>query len=104
MAHSYSPRALRDIEAISEYLAASSPSGASNVLKRIEDVAAMLGEYPQSGRATSRPNIRVYSLGNYPYLLFFRPITLKRDVYILHVRHAARKPLHMNEEGCAFIR
>jgi plasmid stabilization system protein ParE len=104
MAHSYSPRALRDISAIYEYIAKDSPSGAQHVLDRIEEVAAMLGEYPFSGRLTRKRDIRVYPLNTYPYLIFFRQVPAKREVRILRVRHAARRPVHLNDPAREFVR
>jgi plasmid stabilization system protein ParE len=95
---------LRDIDAIFDYVAADSPSGAGNILKRIEELCAMLGEYPWSGRPTNRPGVRIYPLVDYPYLIFFRPLPLTRDVRILRVRHAARRPLHLNESAREFAR
>jgi toxin ParE1/3/4 len=52
MAHrvAWSRRALRDLEAIAEYIAADSPAFASIVVKKVVNQTKMLAQFPRSGR------------------------------------------------------
>jgi plasmid stabilization system protein ParE len=52
MAHriGWSRRALRDLEAIAEYIAADSPTYAGIVVKKITNETRMLARFPRSGR------------------------------------------------------
>lgn len=52
MAHriSWSRRALDDLEAIAEYVAADSPTFAGIVVKKIVNRTSMLSQFPRSGR------------------------------------------------------
>ncbi len=52
MAHrvAWSRRALQDLEAIAEYIAADSPAYAGIVVKKVMNQAKMLAQFPRSGR------------------------------------------------------
>lgn len=99
---SYSPRALREIAAIYEYIVKENPAGAERVRDRIKEVAAFVGEFPSTGRAVSLKNIRVIPVDPHPYPIFFREVPRQHEVRILRVRHAARRPLYVNEPGREF--
>jgi plasmid stabilization system protein ParE len=101
---SYSPRALREIAEIYAYIAKENPTGAERVRDRIKEVAAFVGEFPSAGRAVSLKNIRVIPVDPHPYLIFFREVPRQREVRILRVRHAARRPLYVNEPTREFAR
>ncbi len=47
---SWSPRALRDLEAIAAYIASDSPAYARAVVKRIVSLTRTLSNFPNSGR------------------------------------------------------
>ena len=90
----YSARAFTDREQIFDYLRQRSPGGARNVMAKIREAAAQLGENPHSGYATDDPEVRVKFVVRYPYKIFYR---LRGDaVEILHIRHTARQPLQGN--------
>jgi plasmid stabilization system protein ParE len=92
----YSPRALRDLIDIGGYLSERNPSGAARVEQRIRVVVDLVASFPESGRVVaSRPTVRVMPLGAYPYLLFYT--VLDDELVILHVRHAAMKPVFPSE-------
>ncbi len=52
MAHrvAWSRRALQDLEAIAEYIAADSPAYAGIVVKKVMNQTKMLAQFPRSGR------------------------------------------------------
>ena len=87
----YSPRAMRDLAEIADYLTARSPKGAASVARRIRKTIDLITGFPGAGRRLEqRPAVRVMPLGRYPYLVFY---TLRDDeIVVLHVRHGARKP------------
>ncbi len=87
----YTRRALADLDRILTYTEQHSPRGASSLARGIEAVVQSIETHPRSGRRTSRRNVRMRVVGNYPYLIFYR-ITRNGDVSIVHVRHAARRP------------
>jgi plasmid stabilization system protein ParE len=101
---SYSPRALREIAEIYAYIVKENPAGAERVRDRIKEVAALVGDFPSTGRAVSMKNIRVIPVDPYPYLVFFREVPRQREVRILRVRHAARRRLYVNEPAREFAR
>ena len=87
----YTDEALRDLDAIADWLIAHYPTVAPVVEQRIRVVVAHIALWPQSSRRSARrPDVRVVSLGRYPYKIFYR-ITDDR-IEILHIHHAARRP------------
>ena len=92
----YSPRAVRDLAAIGDYLRERSPTGAQAVESKINATIGVLAAFPESGRAlTERPQVRVMPVVRYPYLVFY---TVSRDeLLILHIRHGARVPVAPDE-------
>lgn len=52
---------------------------------------ALLEQYPEVGRLTSKSGMRRLVVTPYPYLVFYR---IGREGVVIHgIRHAARKPL-----------
>lgn len=86
----YTDEALRDIEAIAEWLAAHYPTVAPAVEKRIRRVVSYIARFPQSSRRSAgRAGVRAAPLGRYPYVIFYR---VAGDVVeILYIHHAARQ-------------
>ena len=68
----YAKRAYSDLEQILDYLRARSPTGAANVLNRIETALEILAEQPLMGHATNVADVRVLFVGRYPYKIFYR--------------------------------
>jgi len=102
MPASFSARALRNIVEIFRYIAKDDPIAAGVVRDRIFTVADLVAEYPQLGHDTCVHGIRVAPVSPYPYLVFFRHVRAERCVRILRVRHAARRPLYVNEPAREF--
>ena len=91
----YTEDALNDLDEIASWLIVNYPAIAPAVERRIRNVVAHIGRWPQSARRTAtRPGVRVVPLGRYPYRIFYR--VTDDAVEILHIHHAARQPW---EEG-----
>jgi toxin ParE1/3/4 len=87
----YTPRALRDLQAIADYLVERSPNGARRVLGAVKSSIETLGEFPGIGRLVDNAGHRRIVVVRYPYVVFYR--TAGDEVLILHVRHTSRKPI-----------
>ncbi|HVZ14443.1 MAG TPA: type II toxin-antitoxin system RelE/ParE family toxin [Bauldia sp.] len=88
----YARRAAADIAAISEYYDTSNVSVSSRFADHLEELIARLDRWPQSGRPVGqRPGVRVALVPGFPYKLFYR--VLNGRIRVLHIRHAARRPL-----------
>jgi toxin ParE1/3/4 len=87
----YTEEALRDLDAIADWLIAHYPTVAPAVERRIQSVVAHIARWPESARrSANRPGVRAAPLGRYPYKIFYR---INGDrVEILHIHHAARQP------------
>jgi plasmid stabilization system protein ParE len=87
----YTEEALKDLGAIADWLIVHYPKVAPAVERRIRRVVAHIARWPESSRRSAgRPNVRVVSLGRYPYRIFYR--VTDDTVEILHIHHAARQP------------
>jgi plasmid stabilization system protein ParE len=87
----YTEEALKDLGAIADWLTVHYPKVAPAVERRIRRVVAHIARWPESSRRSAgRPNVRVVSLGRYPYRIFYR--VTDDTVEILHIHHAARQP------------
>jgi plasmid stabilization system protein ParE len=53
--------ALRDLEEIFDYIAADNPRAAAALVARLEEAAALIGQIPEIGVKTSRPQFRKFS-------------------------------------------
>jgi plasmid stabilization system protein ParE len=84
----YTPRARNDLIQILDYLTERSPGGARNV--RRDRTLRLIGDHPQAGRVAGEEGTRVLPAGRYPYLVYW--IVENDEAWILHIRHAARRP------------
>jgi len=60
-------------------------------VNRIEQVAALLGEFPRIGHQTDEPGVRGLPIVRYPFVLFYAIDDVAVEVVILHVRHTAQE-------------
>ena len=58
---------------------------------QIKSSIEKLASFPFAGRATERAGVRVLTVTNYPYRIFYR-VYGEGDVVILRLLHAARNP------------
>jgi len=89
---SYSPRALRDLEAIAAYYRAVADEKITAALaERFEAVIKRIADHPHSApRVAERRTVRAALVLRYPYKIFYR--VRNDEVEILHIRHTARRP------------
>ena len=87
----WTPRALRDLQRIATYLGARSPAGAKRVLAEIRSTIETRPTAPRIGQLIDDAQHRRLVVLRYPYVIFYR---LDGDaILVLHIRHAARRPL-----------
>jgi toxin ParE1/3/4 len=87
----YTEDALKDLDAIAEWLSVHYPAVASRVEWRIRSAVARIARWPQSARrSANHPAVRVTSLDRYPYRIFYR--VTDDTIEILHIHHGARQP------------
>jgi toxin ParE1/3/4 len=84
----YSPRAIQDLDSIRRYIARDNPDAAWVVASFIKRSISYLEDWPHSGRATDKENVRRLVVGNYPYVVYYR---VHNEVEILTVRHPAQE-------------
>jgi plasmid stabilization system protein ParE len=81
----YAPRALRDLEAIEDYLQAHHPSIPRYVFGTVKTKIESLAVFPGIGTELSAAGLRRMPIVRYPYVVFYRPDRF--DIIILHIRH-----------------
>lgn len=80
----WTPRAVADLEEISDYLVSVHPKSWERLIERIETTARYLLQFPHMGKIGLAPGTREFVLSGTPYMLVFR---LREDVVqILSVR------------------
>jgi len=80
----WTPRAVADLEEISDYLVAVSPQAWEQLLLRVERLTEATLDFPLMGKAGLVPGTREFVLSGTPYILVFQ---LKDDsVVIVSVR------------------
>lgn len=87
----YAPRALRDLEAIAEYLKERSPSGRANVMAAIKASVDALIAFPEMSPAIDSAGHRRLPVLRFPYVIFYR--IAAEEIIILHIRHTSRRPI-----------
>lgn len=85
----YTPRARADLAGILAYIDARSPSEARNVKLALKKTIDLVGEHPAAGRLVGEEDVRVLPVGRHPYLIYWK--VERREVWIVHIRHAARQ-------------
>jgi plasmid stabilization system protein ParE len=75
---------------ILDYIDSRSPRGARNVKRAIQKTIDLIGQYPELGGPAGEQTTRVLPVVRYPYLIYW---TVEAgEVWIVHIRHAARRP------------
>lgn len=91
----YTPRAFADLEDIRNYIYQHNPIASGRVVTVIERIVGRLADFPESGQRSNELDVRVVYATRYPYRIYYRIVA--DDVLVLHIRHAARKPLERGE-------
>jgi toxin ParE1/3/4 len=84
----WSPRALRELLAIDEYLSDRNPTAASAVVDEIIEAGESLAQFPSRGRPSRRAQRRELFMPNRPYFLVYR--VLRQRIRITRVIHTSR--------------
>jgi toxin ParE1/3/4 len=87
----YTPRALADLTAIEAYISQRNPAAARRVLAAIKSAIDDPEQFPRLGLPIDSENRFRLPIGRFPYLVFYR--LTETEILILHVRHAARRPI-----------
>ncbi|WP_136066365.1 type II toxin-antitoxin system RelE/ParE family toxin [Modicisalibacter radicis] len=82
-------RALRDLEAIADYIAEDNPGAALRMVDRVESCTEGLADSPHRGRAGRVDGTRELVVTGTPYLVIYRVTTSTVDV--LRVLHGAQQ-------------
>jgi plasmid stabilization system protein ParE len=85
----FTDTALSELNDILRFLSERNPRASTGVAKRVRDVAALLADYPFSGREADEPGVRIASVVRFPFIIFYT--VASDEVVILNVRHAARQ-------------
>ena len=88
----WSETALAEIEDIFAFIHQHSRSAAISIVKRVEGLTELLGEFPLVGHVTDETGVRVLSVVRYPFLIFYTIDETAGEIVILHVRHTAQEP------------
>ena len=86
----YTPRAFGDLVRIRAYLNDKSPRAAEAVIGAIEAGVQRLERFPVSAEEVPGGSIRVLTIRQYSYRVFFR--SWGEEVVILHIRNTRRRP------------
>ena len=74
-----------------DYIEQHNPSGARNVKQRVLASIELLKRFPRMGTPTSRTDVRMLVANPYPYLIYYEIDDAAGTVFILDVRHGARR-------------
>jgi toxin ParE1/3/4 len=82
------PAAVRDLAAITDYIAADNLTAALGFYDEVDRLLIMIAQYPEMGEAVDHlsPGLRRFTLGN--YLLFYRRVG--DEIELIRVLHGAR--------------
>jgi toxin ParE1/3/4 len=84
----YAPRAHADIDGIYEYIARHNKRAATAVARQIRLTSQLLAAYPGLGRETDIPDVRVFPIARYPYLVYHR--LRGNELIVIHIRDGRR--------------
>lgn len=87
----FTPRAFSDLDVIRTYIEQFNPAAAGRVIALVETICRRLGEFPEFGQRADELDTRIAFSARYPYRIYYRIVG--QEVVILHIRHAARRPL-----------
>jgi plasmid stabilization system protein ParE len=84
----YAPRARGDIVYIYQHIAQHNVNAAVAILRQIRATSQLLARYPGLGRETNVPEVRVFPISRYPYLIYHK--VDENELTIIHVRDGRR--------------
>lgn len=90
----FTPRAVRNLTAIGDYLTEQNPAAAARVRADIYDGLRDLLLFPQLGRPQRSEGVRKLVTRRYAYLVYY--IVDQDEVIALSIRHPARRREHQD--------
>jgi plasmid stabilization system protein ParE len=92
----WSQTALAQLDDIFLYIYERNRSAALSVTNRVEELAALLGEFPLLGHLTDEADVRTLPVVRYPFAIFYTIDDAAGEIVVLHVRHTAQKSPHIS--------
>jgi len=86
----YTLRAQADLDSIYAFLDTQAPAAAQSVKTVIERRVALLAEFPNIAPETDEAGVYELTIIRYPYLVYYE--VSGDEVWVLHIRHARRRP------------
>src|ERR1700759_1828035 len=90
-----SPEALLEIVRVASWWREHRPAAPRLFQTELDQALNLISEYPEIGtvaRSTRVANARILQLTRSRYLVFYRILPRTREVFVLHLRHARRRP------------
>jgi toxin ParE1/3/4 len=84
----FRPQAIRDLEAIADYIAADNPTRAQSFVREIRERCRLLGDFPESARKFPELGRDAHILPYDNYVIIYR--NLQHQVLISRIIHGAR--------------
>ena len=90
----FSPKATRDLDNVSDYIAANNPDAAERVRRTILNTADLLAQHPDLGRRIRKATVRHLQIRWFVvpkfrnYLIFYQPF--QETIMVVRVLHAAQ--------------
>jgi toxin ParE1/3/4 len=86
--------ALRELDAILQYVAKENPTAAKAITRRIEETTSHLAIFPELGQPTNVAGVRTKLIPGYPYRLFYTIFADRSEVRIVRMRDVRRRPIY----------
>jgi plasmid stabilization system protein ParE len=87
----YTARARADLEEIFQYIVSDNPYAAQRVYRAILDTIELIAAAPHAGIQNAvRPELRSRLVRRYPYRVHYSAVD--GELWIIHIRHASRRP------------
>ena len=87
----FTPRARDDLRDILDYIKQDNAGAADKARRAIAHTIAVLASRPHLGIRNARaPELRSLLVARYPYRIHY--LVKDNDVWIVHIRHTARRP------------
>jgi plasmid stabilization system protein ParE len=96
--------AARQLNEIHKYICQHDLAAADAVVERVYSSLESLRLNPDMGRATNVSGLRAYPLVRFPYLVFYRVRPKKDEIWVVSIRHAARRHPGFQESAEQFAR
>lgn len=90
----FTPRALENLDVISEYLRSKNPAGLRHVRTAIYDTLQSLILFPRLGRPQKAEGVRKIVTRKYAYLIYYTIDADAEEIIVLNVEHPAQKREH----------